>query len=333
MSEQEEAAIEAADTVRKQGLLHGIRRAVCFDPGRSPIATGVPIDFEDSQGVPLSPEVISKNLLAVGEHGSCRDKNPLHAPRAGFEKIELSVAEYYHACGFTYSANMKDLWKRRNRDLTRYHRDIKTAKTASLEAILSRTRYTLQHIRMALAHANKPRMKRLRMKVRMKRQKFIEMFVKRIKGGVENTLVVVGDGQFSSTCGKGKATPTKRLWRMVGQRMKLCYQNEDRTSMLCCGCHQVLGNVMVGTAKGRTPSWKVRRCSNNECHRSVLDRNLSAAINIAYLFLYQVYGHGRPKAFVKGTRPPWPSRSLRLPWLPGPVNLNAVNPLERRMVV
>jgi hypothetical protein len=160
-------------------------------------------------------------------------------------------------------------------------------------------------------------MKRQRMTKCIKRQQYVEMAVKRIQGGDKSTLAIVGAGNFSATGHGGKPAPVKRLWRMIAARMsgKFSYQNEDCTSKLCCGCHQVLDSVMVGTAKGRKPSWKVRRCCNNECHRMVLDRNLSAGINIGHLFLCQVFGQDRPAAFEKGTarptppRPPWP-----FPW-------------------
>ena len=85
--------------------------------------------------------------------------------------------------------------------------------------------------------------------------------------------------------------------------------------MLSCCCHQVLKNVMERTSKasGSRVSWTVRRCSNNECFRTFHDRNRSAAINILYLFLCQVYGKGIPALFEKGISRVGTGRSV-WPW-------------------
>jgi len=44
--------------------------------------------------------------------------------------------------------------------------------------------------------------------------------------------------------------------------------------------------------------WKVRSCNNNVCHRHLLDRNESAAINIGYLFQQFCETGQRPEVFL-----------------------------------
>ena len=56
---------------------------------------------------------------------------------------------------------------------------------------------------------------------------------------------------------------------------------------------------------GRDPI--VRVCQNVLCPRSVWDRNVSAAINILYLFInYNVHGQETPASFRRGGHDPPP---------------------------
>ena len=72
------------------------------------------------------------------------------------------------------------------------------------------------------------------------------------------------------------------------------------TSKKSCCCHSNLSGKVIA---GRT-SYHVRVCPNVICPRTVWDRNVSAAINILYLFKnYNVDGNETPEAFRRAPPP------------------------------
>ena len=131
-------------------------------------------------------------------------------------------------------------------------------------------------------------------------QKAYEKVVKKLKGGEDNTLVVWGNAQFAPAGRGSPAVPTKTMRKKVGQRVKVIEQDEFRTSQLSCCCHTVLSNLLIGGER----SYHVRVCNNVLCPRSVWDRNVSAAINILYLFCNYVEGQETPVAFRRGGHDP-----------------------------
>jgi hypothetical protein len=184
-------------------------------------------------------------------------------------------------------------------------------KTTKLAVIFEHIRLKLAYLDEVIAFVNARRMKRLRVARMIKLQQYLEKIVKRIMGGEENIVVIVGKGKFKA---RG---PLKRLWQLLASRVPyFFFQNEDCSSMLSCCCHQVLENVKECTneAAGSRVSWTVRHCGNNACFRTYLDRNISAAINILYLFLCEVYGKGIPALFEKGINRPQGTKRSAWPW-------------------
>ena len=126
----------------------------------------------------------------------------------------------------------------------------------------------------------------------------------RLKGGVENTLVIWGNAKFPSS-GKGSpAVPTTTLLKKVRARVTVLEQDEYKTSKINCCCWTDATPMVLD---GRN-SHHLRVCKNVNCSRGVWDRNTSAAINILFLFKnYNVDGNETPEEFRRTPHPPPPA--------------------------
>ena len=95
----------------------------------------------------------------------------------------------------------------------------------------------------------------------------------------------------------------KTMRKKVGARVRVLEQDEYRTSKLSCCCHEIMSGLVIAGKR----SYHVRVCPNVNCPRNPWDRNVSAAINILYLFKnYNVDMNETPEAF-RHEPPPAPA--------------------------
>ena len=251
-------------------------RVIAVDPGRNPIISAVVYNDE-----------ANNELMAV---------NNTHN-----ETLEWGRDQHYHECGFTRRNLMTNKWMKKSEVITTYNAffntNALTTKTGSLENYKHHAIHVLANLHSVLDFYSSKRFKRLKWKTFIRTQKSYEKIVARLKGGQENTLVVWGNAKFPSS-GKGsKAVPTSTLLKKVRARVKVLEQDEFNTSKKSCCCHQDLRPMVIA---GRD-SYHVRICQNENCYRTVWDRNVSAAINILFLFKnYNVDLNETPEAFRRG---------------------------------
>ena len=217
------------------------------------------------------------------------------------ETLQWGRREHYHECGFNHRRRRVKIWTAKNPVVTAYNLNALTSRTSSLRRYKDHARNVLANMHSLMGFYGAQRFKRLRWKTFIKTQQAYEKIVKVLKGGVENTLVIWGDAKFPSSGRGSPAVPTTTLRKKVGARVKLIEQNEFRTSKLSCCCHLDLAPFVI---RGHG-SYHLRVCTNVHCHRRVWDRNVSAAINIMYLFHnYNVLGNDTPLAFRRGVLAP-----------------------------
>jgi hypothetical protein len=165
-----------------------------------------------------------------------------------------------------------------------------------LELFQAHACHVLGAMKEVLRCYNSQRFKRLRLKTDISRQKAYHKIVSELTAGDRGTLIVWGDASFLPGARASPAVPTARLSREVSHRVfKLFFVDEFRTSKLSACCHRPLESA-VNPETGKV-FWQVRLCGNNTCPRIYWDRNVSAAINILYLFLEFAEGRPRPAPF------------------------------------
>lgn len=243
-------------------------RVVAVDPGRNPIISGVVYNQQAMQ--------------------TLRDDDNTH-----HKKVKWSKKEHYHECGFNDRMKKTNLWMSKSPAVVQFNIDAITPKTSILLAYMAHAEHVLTNLHERMAFFSSKRFKRLKFKTHIRTQKAYEKVVKKLKGGEDNTLVVWGNAQFAPAGRGSPAVPTKTMRKKVGARVKVIEQDEFRTSQLSCCCHTVLSNLRIGGVR----SYHVRVCNNALRPRSVWDRNVSAAINILYLFCNYVEGQETPAAF------------------------------------
>ena len=249
-------------------------RVVSVDPGRNPLVSGV-----------VHNQTAMVNLL---------NRDQVNEPH---ETLQVSKKEFYHNAGYNYRISKTNLWMSQSPEIIEFNDLAITAKTSDLEAYCHHAHQVLAVLLKRMAFFSTKRFKRLRWKTFIKKQQAYEKIVAKLKGGVNNTLVVWGDAKFSPTGRGSPAVPTKTLRKKVGERLKVIDQDEYRTSKLSCCCHTQLSGFRIDGHR----SYHVRVCPNAQCPRYVWDRNTSAAINILYLFInYNVDMIETPAAFRRG---------------------------------
>jgi transposase len=158
----------------------------------------------------------------------------------------------------------------------------------------------LEVLHQRMSFFSSKRFKRLKFKTYIKTQKAYEKIVAKLKNGVENTLVIWGNAKFPSNGRGSPSVPTSTLLKKVKARVKVIEQDEYNTSKLSCCCHQ----IMSGFAIAGVSSYHVRVCPNVNCPRNPWDRNVSAAINILFLFKnYNVDMNETPVEFRRAPPP------------------------------
>jgi hypothetical protein len=121
-----------------------------------------------------------------------------------------------------------------------------------------------------------------RMRKFCKAQRAMEDVIARITGTrnkEEQTKVVIayGDGDNQGTLRGTSPIMSSKLLNKVSQSACVVTINEFRTSKLCSCCHQELTSF-----RGQ---FRMKRCDNSDCIRTVWDRDINASINILNLFL------------------------------------------------
>ena len=248
-------------------------RVVAVDPGRNPIISAV-VHNDDA-------------LLEL------MDKDNTH-----HETLEWGRKHHYHECGFTRRNLMTKIWMGKNEVITSFNAlfntNALTTKTSNLDNYKQNATHVLANLHSVLDFYSSKRFKRLKWKTYIRTQKAYEKIVARLKGGVENTLVIWGNAKFPSS-GKGSpAVPTTTLLKKVRARVTVLEQDEYKTSKINCCCWTDATPMVLN---GRN-SHHLRVCKNVNCSRGVWDRNTSAAINILFLFKnYNVDGKETPVQF------------------------------------
>ena len=191
----------------------------------------------------------------------------------------------------------------KNVEITDYNNTAITTKTSDLTTYMAHAYQVVRVLHQRMAFFSSKRFKRLRWKTFIKTQQAYEKVVAKLKGGVENTLVIWGNAKFPSNGRGSPSVPTKTMRKKVGARVRVLEQDEYRTSKLSCCCHKIMSGFTRIAEKKR--SYHVRVCPNENCPRNPWDRNVSAAINILFLFKnYNVDGNETPAAFQRTDPPP-----------------------------
>jgi hypothetical protein len=250
-------------------------RVVSVDPGRNPIISGVVYNEQ------------AMNVLAGN-------------PNIHLEKVKWGKKEHYHECGFTYRNAKTNKWMAENVDITNYNNNAISSKTSDLVIYMAHAYQVLEVLHQRMAFFSSKRFKRLKWKTYIRTQKAYEKVVAKLKGGVPNTLVIWGNANFPSNGRGSPSVPTKTMRKKVGARVRVIEQDEYRTSKLSCCCHQIMSGLVIAGER----SYHVRVCPNVNCPRSPWDRNVSAAINILFLFKnYNVDMNETPEAFRRAPPP------------------------------
>jgi hypothetical protein len=250
-------------------------RVVSVDPGRNPIISAVVYNQQ------------AMNVLAEN-------------PNIHLEKVTWSKKEHYHECGFTFRNEKTKLWMAKNAQITDFNNNAISTKTSNLRVYMQHAMQVLEALHQRMSFFSSKRFKRLKFKTYIKTQKAYEKIVAKLKNGVENTLVIWGNAKFPSNGRGSPSVPTSTLLKKVKARVKVIEQDEYNTSKLSCCCHQ----IMSGFAIAGVSSYHVRVCPNVNCPRNPWDRNVSAAINILFLFKnYNVDMNETPVEFRRAPPP------------------------------
>ena len=115
-----------------------------------------------------------------------------------------------------------------------------------------------------------------------KHQKAMEDVVTRICGTKKkeqqkSVVVAYGDGDKNGTLRGTAPIMSTKLFKKVSQSCCVVVINEFRTSKLCSCCHQPMEQFQK--------QFRMKRCINSDCIRSVWDRDVNASVNIFNLFL------------------------------------------------
>ena len=266
----------AAERIANREAFLAADRVVSVDTGRNPIF----------QSVVYNEAAMANINEANNEH---------------HQTVQWGRREHAHECGHNYRRRQVRIWTAKNPVVTAYNSTALTSKTSSLGRYKDHARHVLANMHSLLGFYGAQRFKRLRWKTFIKTQQAYEKIVATLKGGVENTLVIWGDAKFPCSGRGSPAVPTTTLRKKVGARVKLIEQDEFRTSKLSCCCHRDLTPFVI---RGQG-SYHLRVCTNDNCFRRVWDRNVSAAINIMFLFHnYNVMQQETPPAFRRAVLAP-----------------------------
>ena len=119
----------------------------------------------------------------------------------------------------------------------------------------------------------------------------------RNKEDQKKVIVAYGDGDNQGTLRGTSPIMSSRLLKKVSRSACVVLVPEFRSSKLCSCCHHEMTQFQG--------QFRMKRCINSDCIRTVWDRDINASINILNLFLRECLsnsnsskkGKGRPQAF------------------------------------
>ena len=214
-----------------------------------------------------------------------------------FSMAEMSKSEYYYLSGFNQRAAITNKHIEACPRVKEYNQGgALSTKSASLHqyeaAMIPFAR--IYNTAMEL-YSTSRWWRRLKMGTYIKGQKTMEIILERItkqKDPILQKKVVVAFGDASIGQVKGCApVGNKKIRSFIKERTCCIYTSEFRTSKCCSCCHKPLGGAL----------YKVRRCRNNVCHRTLWGRDSNAAINILFRLLWEIRDEEIPGVFCRGT--------------------------------
>lgn len=136
-----------------------------------------------------------------------------------------------------------------------------------------------------------------RMRRFCKEQRAMEDVIARITGTRDKAkqkkvVVAYGDGDKQGNLRGTAPMMSTKLFKKVSQSARVVVINEYKTSQLCSCCHRQMTQYRK--------QFRMKRCMNNDCIRTVWDRDINASINILNLFLHACLsdnGKARPAEF------------------------------------
>lgn len=264
----------AADMIAQAKVL------LAFDPGYKPTL----------QGVIHDPKALATLSLPKG-----------HSDRIKYQTITYTKKEYYHEAGINHRMNMTNLWMLKKEEIMTFNREVKTAKTANFDTLKSHISHLLLNLAPVMEFYGAKRFRRLNFHTNQCKKAAIQKLSVKMRGGRKSkikpheTLLIWGDASIGYTMKGCQSVPTSSLRRAMGKIIPTVDQDEFRTSKLCCCCHQKMEGLFNEVTKKR--SFHLRVCTNDECNRSIWDRNTNAAINILNKYLNFASGQKEWEAF------------------------------------
>jgi len=164
-------------------------------------------------------------------------------------------------------------------------RKIPTTKTIDTDRLLDSYRCQVEawsQIETAFFDRDTLWYQKQRMRRFCKEQRAMEDVVSRITGTRDKAeqkkvIVAYGDGDKQGNLRGTAPMMSTKLFKKVSQSACVVVVNEFRTSILCSCCRR----QMVQFQK----QFRMKRCTNSDCIRTVWDRDINASINILNLFL------------------------------------------------
>lgn len=269
----------------EDGVYHSETTIVGLDPGKKSAATWVC----------HSPEHQKKHQKWKGGEGEHT------APEERYESDSLGGGEWRFLSGqkqFTSKMNKRML------SFCPQWRNLPSTKTTDWRKLLNTYQEQMalwDQLEKAFFNENKWYQKQ-KMRKFCRHQKAMEDVVSRIcgtkkKDEQKKVVIAYGDGDKNGTLRGTAPIMSTKLFKKVSQSCCVVVINEFRTSKLCSCCHQPMDQFQK--------QFRMKRCNNSDCIRSVWDRDVNASVNILNLFLELCHsakedgkGH-RPKAFTR----------------------------------
>jgi len=239
-------------------------RIIGLDPGKKSAATWVVHD----------PVKQAKHQKWNDEHG---EKTVIEER---YESGSLGGGEWRFMSGQKqYTAKMN----KRMDDLCRGWRNLPSTKTIDVDRLLDAYRQQVAlWPEIEAAFFETTWYQKTKMRKFCRTQSAMEDVIARITGtrnkaDQKKVIVAYGDGDNQGTLRGTSPIMSSKLLSKVQQSARVVTINEFRTSKLCSCCHCEMTQFQG--------QFRMKRCINSDCIRTVWDRDINASINILNLFL------------------------------------------------